>query len=91
MKQSTPRYNGSRLGALLAAQGRRQDWLAKQVGVSQALVSRLISEQRTVDEGTARRICGALQVPIFLAFDIPVGSEQSPKGNDVVDSEGEAA
>ena len=80
MTQRPPRYNGSRLADLLAAQGRRQDWLAHQAGVSRSLVSRLISGQRTVDEATARRIAAALQVPLFLAFDLPIGDETLQKG-----------
>ena len=80
MEQQTPRYTGERLGALLASQGRRQDWLAERAGISRTLLSRLISGKRTVDEVTAQRIADALQVPLFLAFDSPKGRIFIPEG-----------
>ncbi len=79
MKQRTPRYNGNRLAVLLDAQGRRQDWLAERSGISRSLLSRLITGSRTVDKATAERIANALQVPLFLAFDIPTGNDLLPE------------
>jgi transcriptional regulator with XRE-family HTH domain len=80
MKQQISRYSGDRIKPILAAQGRRQDWLAAQVGVSQTLISRLLSGKRTVDVDTAKRIANVLQVPFFVAFEFPNGSEMLPNG-----------
>lgn len=71
------RYSGTRLGEVLAAQGRNQLWVAKQVGVSPALLSRIISGERTADAELAQRISGLLHVPLFLAFESPIGDESS--------------
>ncbi len=78
MKERPRRLKASRLGDVLEAQGRRQDWLAREVGVSRAQICRLIGGTRTTDEETARRIASALGVPLFLAFDFPVGNKSIP-------------
>lgn len=80
MIERTPRYHGQKIAPLLAAQGRRKDWLAERAGISPAQLSRLIGGTRTVDERTAQRIAEALQVPLFLAFDLPIGSDDVPMG-----------
>ena len=36
----TPRYVGTRIGAALAAQGRKRRWLADLLGVSESYLSR---------------------------------------------------
>lgn len=74
------RYTAPKLRAILNAQGRRQDWLAAQVGISGALLNRAMGETRTIDEATALRIAAVLGVPFFVAFDFPKGESKQPIG-----------
>ncbi len=65
-----PRYSvrATALRSLLATQGRRKDWLAKQAGIHPSLLSHVMAGRRTVSSDVAERIAGALQVPLSLAF-----------------------
>ena len=68
------RYDSSRLFAMMDAQGRRDGWLAEQVGVSKSLVSRIRSGERFADERFAERAARVLQVPLRLLF-LPIASQ----------------
>lgn len=57
------------LKSVLSAQGRKQTWLAKQAGVSQRLISYLLTGERTASAEVAERIALALGVPLFFVFD----------------------
>jgi transcriptional regulator with XRE-family HTH domain len=61
------------LEQLLAAQGRRKDWLASQAGVSPSLISHVLAGRRTIAVEVAERMAAALQVPVFVAFDRSTG------------------
>jgi transcriptional regulator with XRE-family HTH domain len=67
------RYNGRKLAGLMAAQGRTGKWLARQVGISEASISRLMHGKQSVDAVLAQRIAATLQVPLFLCFDVHDG------------------
>ncbi len=77
MEQRT-RYQSTNLDRVLADQGRKQRWLARRVGVSESLVSMLISGERTISADMAERIAAALDVPLFLLFELSVSSESLP-------------
>ena len=75
--KSVSRYmvRGDALRSVLAAQGRRKDWLAAQAGISPSLVSHALAGRRTVGGDVAERMAAALQVPIFLFADCPADHE----------------
>lgn len=63
----TPRpETGSTLSQILRAQGRRQDWFAQQVGVSQATVTRWCAGSHEIADEYVERIAEVLGVPSFL-------------------------
>lgn len=70
-----PRYNGTKVRAVILAQGRRQDWVARRVGVSTALISLVLHGKRTVSADVAQKIADVLQVPLLSAFDLTEGSD----------------
>lgn len=79
---TAPRYRAtSNLEAVLAEQGRRKDWLAIEVGVSPATVTRIVTGTRGADEAVAQRIAKALGVPLFLLFELPISDESSLVGS----------
>ena len=50
--------------ALIAAQGRRMDWLAERVGVSQGHLTHVLAGRRRLRPEHAQRIAEALGVPV---------------------------
>lgn len=68
------------LQSLLHAQGRRKDWLAAQAGLHPSMVSHLIAGRRTASGDVAGRIAAALQVPVFLVFDVSDRTKNVPSG-----------
>ena len=77
MNTNPPRYTSRTLAQVIAHQGRRQDWLAKRTGLSESMLSMVLSGQRTINEESAQRIAAAVQVPIFLLFDVTIGTEHA--------------
>lgn len=75
MSTIASRYTSRTLAEVIAHQGRRQDWIAKRTGLSESMLSMVISGQRTINEESAQRIAAALQVPLFLLFDMSIGNE----------------
>jgi hypothetical protein len=63
------RFRSKTLSETLRGQGRKGRWLASQVGLSDASISRLISGKQTVDETVAKRISLILGVPFFVLFE----------------------
>lgn len=66
-------YNGMKLAGLMQAQGRTGKWLARQVGVSEATISRIMHGKQVARPALAERIAAVLQVPLFLCFDVQAG------------------
>lgn len=70
-------YDGAKLAAIMQAQGRRQTWLAGQVGVSVGMINHILKGRKPLTPALAERIAVALGLPLFiLARDIH-GAEQS--------------
>lgn len=80
--ESNLRYSGMNIRAVLDTQGRRQDWLAEQVGISDALLSMAINGKRTLGADVAKRIATVLGVPFFVIFESPIGRKRGPIGNE---------
>ena len=76
--EDTTRYYGTRLADVVAAQGRRRDWLANEVGVHRSFITHIAAGRRTVDHQTASKIASVLQVPFFLIFDLSSDKLSSP-------------
>lgn len=79
MKDMTSRYSGIKMGEYLRDRGIRLDWLAKQLNVSGAAVTRWTKGSRTMDRNTAERAAKELGVPFSLLFESPIGNESFPK------------
>jgi transcriptional regulator with XRE-family HTH domain len=62
-------YRARGLMDLLNQQGRKQRWLANQVGVSESHLSRVVAGERLIDQVAAERISSVLAVPLFLIFE----------------------
>ncbi len=77
-------YNATRLGPILAAQGRRQDWLARSAGISESYLSHALKGRMNFTVETAQRIADVLGVPLFLAFDL-TGVNEAPKSREDVE------
>jgi hypothetical protein len=56
------------LAAVLAAQGRKQSWLAERLGVSSSLLCLIIGGAKTVGRDRGQQIADALGVPFGLLF-----------------------
>lgn len=87
MGNTTDRYPGMKIRDVLDAQGRRQDWLAREVGVSPATVNRWLKGYRSVSPVHAGRVAAALGVPFFFLFDVPIGTDDDPSGSSLVTQE----
>lgn len=74
------RVRSDEMRSLLYVQGRRQDWLARNAGVSRSLVSHALSGRMTLSEDAAHRIAGSLQVPFALLFELSVDAEAASGG-----------
>lgn len=58
-------------------QGLRYDWVASMVGMSKFEFSKLLARRRGVDVKTAGEIAALLGVPVFFAFELPDGKQDS--------------
>lgn len=68
--QETERYSSENLGDVLRQQGRKARWLAGQIGVSESLISMVISGSRTLGREHAERVADILGEPFFVLFKI---------------------
>lgn len=76
---TTNRYRATGLEAEIERQGRRRDWIAAEAGVHQSLIAHLTSGRRTASEEVASAIATALNVSLFLIFELTDGGETLPK------------
>ena len=81
MMNHTARYTGTKMGQLLLSRGIRFDWLAAQVGVSKATVTRWVNGSRTIGRSHAERAAEVLGVPFDLLFESPIGDSSEPERN----------
>jgi len=65
-----PRYIATNLGKLLESEGLKQSWIARQLGVSKSLMSKVVSGDRSVDQASAEQISFLVGVPLFLLFEL---------------------
>jgi plasmid maintenance system antidote protein VapI len=71
-----PRYLAvANLAAVLQVQGRKTNWLAERVGVSEALAYKIVAGTKTADAAMAERIATALGVPMELVFVLRAASD----------------
>jgi hypothetical protein len=66
---SERRYRPINLGQAIDNQGRLRNWVAKQAGISPALLSLSIAGERTLRESAAQSIARVLQMPFFMLFE----------------------
>lgn len=74
----TNRYRATGLDDVIRQQGRMRDWVAVRAGVHGSLITHLLAGRRTVGENVAMKIATALDVPLFLLFELTSGSEMQP-------------
>ena len=72
----TPRYLAKEaLREILDEQGRKASWLAHRLGVSKALMSLVLSRQRTLGLQEAQRIADLLGRSFFVLFELAEARE----------------
>jgi transcriptional regulator with XRE-family HTH domain len=76
--ESAVRYEVSNLESVLHEQGRTQRWLADRVGVSESLISKLLTGKRTISRELGERIGAAIGVPFFVLFKLHERDDSSP-------------
>ncbi len=64
------RYDATLLAQVLRDQGRKQRWLAAEIGTHESLVSEWINGRRLIGEPRARQVAKALGVPFYLLFNV---------------------
>ncbi len=57
-------FSGERLGAIIAAQGRRQDWLADAADVHRTLLWKYVTGRARMTRRTATRLAAALGIEL---------------------------
>ncbi len=57
------------LVAVVDAQGRKRNWLADRVGVSETLLYKIVLGSKTADRALGERIAEALGVPFCVLFE----------------------
>ena len=67
--RASQRYVATNLAAVLEAQGRKRTWLAERVGVSEALLYKIVAGTKTADRALGERIAAALGVPFGVLFE----------------------
>jgi len=68
------RYYSRSLATVLEAQGRKRSWLARELGVSESLISKISLGQRSAKPELARRIADKLGYTgeqFFLLWELP--------------------
>lgn len=66
----TERYRATQLAPILKSQGRHQRWLAKQLGIHESYLSRVISGEKSLSADKAERAAVLLGVPLFVLFEL---------------------
>ncbi len=69
------RYSATRLAEVLEDQGRKQRWLASQIGIHESIVSDWINGRRTLSEDRAKQVAEALAIDFYLLFPVPNGTD----------------
>ena len=61
----------------MRAQGRKQRWLAAQLGFNESHFTRALAGRKTLSREQAEILCRILGVPLFLIFDCAYASEHN--------------
>ena len=65
-------FDHQKIRRIMDAQGRRNDWLAARVGLSESSITRILQGSRPINEQFAQSAADALQIPMeFLLSDEP--------------------
>lgn len=80
MEQTTAQPIGDRVRDALDARGLRYQWVAARIGMSQAMLSRVMSGERRLTPLAASRLAELLKVPVDEFRDIETGTEQATPG-----------
>ena len=56
------------LAAIIADQGRSKRWLSQRANVSESLIGKIVTGERTASKEVAQTLADALSVPVFLLF-----------------------
>lgn len=83
MLQSSPRYSATAVLATIREQGRSIVWLAGKLGMSRQYTSDVAHGRCVVREDIARRVADALNVPLFLLFNVSDGNKSEHTGENV--------
>lgn len=67
---------GDLIAETLSSQGRKQKWLAAQIGVTESFMSKVIAGHRRLQPQAAARVAEVLGLPLFLLSDFH-GAEES--------------
>lgn len=78
--QTIERYRATNLGEVMQAQGRRQTWLAAQLGVHKSLITHILKGRRSVARDSGERIASLMGVPFFVLFELSDETNLSPEG-----------
>lgn len=65
----------------ISLQGRKAAWVARQIGVSKAQMSRVLDGTRTLAERDARVVAALLGVDFSSVFEFPDGFSGYPNGS----------
>lgn len=82
--ETTERFGAGNLEAVLVEQGRMQNWVAQQAGISESLISKVLKGQRTLSKPDAERVARVLGVPFFMLFNL---RDRSTNGTDSENSD----
>ena len=63
-------------------QGRKATWVARQIGVSKAQMSRVLDGTRTIAEQDARTVAALLGVDFSSVFELPIGYPKFPSSSE---------
>lgn len=55
-------------------------WVARQIGVSKSLMSRIVSGEATISETNGKLIAALLGCDFFVLFDLQNGEDVAPNG-----------
>lgn len=82
MKSNTdPRFQSlPALAAIIADQGRTKRWLSQRANVSESLIGKIVTGERTASKEVATELADALSVPLFVLFSTRDGVFFTPIG-----------
>jgi plasmid maintenance system antidote protein VapI len=83
--ETNERYVAANLLLVLREQGRLQKWVAKQIGVTESMISHVLKGRKTLSRSQAERVSQVLGVPFFVLFNLCEGSTIASEEQDRAD------